>query len=70
MVRAATKPGTTCACQPRHPAPMAREAATDRRPDHDEFVGCSTPRNLKTGAYTVVWLTLSLDPIDRKQAST
>jgi hypothetical protein len=36
---------------------------------HGEFVGYSTPRNLKDRTYTVVWLTLSLDPIDRKHAS-
>jgi len=30
----------------------------------DEFVGYSTPRNLKAGAYTGVSPTLSLDPID------
>jgi hypothetical protein len=37
---------------------------------HDEFVGYSTPRNLNDRTYTVVWLALSLDPIDRKHAST
>jgi hypothetical protein len=37
---------------------------------HDEFVGHSTPRNLNDKTYTVVWLALSLDPIDRKHAST
>jgi hypothetical protein len=37
---------------------------------HDEFVGYSTPRNLNDRTYTVVWLALSLDPIDREHNST
>jgi hypothetical protein len=37
---------------------------------HDEVVGDSTPRNLNDRTYTVVWLALSLDPIDRKHNST
>ncbi len=36
---------------------------------HDKFVGYSTPRNLNDRTYTVVWLALSLDPIDPKHAS-
>ncbi len=28
------------------------------------------PRNLSRGTYTMVWLTLSIDPIDRKDAPT
>jgi hypothetical protein len=43
---------------------MDREAATGGRMSRDEFVGYSTPRNLKAGAYTGVSPTLSLDPID------
>jgi hypothetical protein len=41
-----------------------------RRVGHDEFVGYSTPPNLNDRTYTVVWLALSLDTIDRKHAST
>ncbi len=71
MVQAATKPGTIGAYQPRRSALRWFEK---RLPigelGHDEFVGCSTPRNLIERTYTVVWLTLSLDPIDRKHAST
>jgi hypothetical protein len=37
---------------------------------HDEFVGYSTRRNLNDRTYTVVWLALSLGPIDRKHAQT
>jgi hypothetical protein len=37
---------------------------------HDELVGYSTPRNLNDRTYTVVWLALSLDLIDRKHSST
>lgn len=29
-----------------------------------------TPRNLNGATYTIVWLAFSLDPIDRKHAST
>jgi hypothetical protein len=39
------------------------------RHPHAEFVGYSTPRNLNDRTYTVVWLALSLDPIDRQHAS-
>jgi hypothetical protein len=71
MVQAATKPGTIGAYQPRHPALRWLEK---RLPigelGHAEFVGYSTPRNLNDRTYTVVWLALSLDPIDRKHAST
>ncbi|WP_188607384.1 hypothetical protein [Chelatococcus reniformis] len=43
----------------------------DRRAGtHDELVGCSMARNLNDKTYTVVWLALSLDPIDRTHAST
>ena len=37
---------------------------------HAAFVGYSTPRNLNDRTYTLVWLSLSLDPIDRQHAST
>ena len=67
MVQAATKLGTVGTCQLRHPAlrplekrPPAGEAG------HAELFGYSTPRNLNDRTYTVVWLALSLDPIDRK----
>jgi hypothetical protein len=67
MVQAATEPAPS---QPRHPALRWLEK---RLPlgelCHDEFVGYSTLRNLNDGTYTVVWLALSLDPIDRKHAS-
>jgi hypothetical protein len=71
MLRGPTKPGTIGAYQPRHPALRWLEK---RLPigelGHAEFVGYSTPRNLNDSTYTVVWLALSLDPIDRKHAPT
>jgi hypothetical protein len=71
MMQAATKPGTIGAYQPRHPALRWLEK---RLPigelSRAEFVGYSTPCNLNDRTYTAVWLALSLDPIDRKRAST
>jgi hypothetical protein len=37
---------------------------------YSEFGGYSTPRNLNGRTDTVVWLALSLDPIDRQHGST
>ncbi len=39
-------------------------------PGRDGFVGYSTPRKLNDRTYAVVWLALSLDPIDHRHAST
>jgi hypothetical protein len=70
-VQAATKPGIIGAYQPRHPALRWLEKPLPiGELGHDEFVGDSTPRNLNDRTYTLVWLALSLDPIDRTHAST
>jgi hypothetical protein len=70
-VQAATKPGTIGAYQPRHPAlRWLKKRLLIGELGHDEFVGYSTPRNLNDMTYTLVWLALSLDTIDRKHAST
>jgi hypothetical protein len=69
MMRAATEPGTIGAYQPRHPALRWHETPIGEL-GHDEFVGYSTPRNLNERTYTLGWVALSLDTIDRKHAST
>jgi hypothetical protein len=48
----------------------ARWCRQQQSPAPSALTSRDTPRNLNDRTYTVVWLALSLDPIDRKHAST